>query len=77
MTTFLPHNATVFAAELPPSVSNTDLELLFEQYGDLRFVEIIQEDTLYMALIHFENVLDAFQALEVLNGTAIQDKILR
>lgn len=69
--------ASLFAADLTVSVTDADIELLFEQYGDLRCVELFKEEFLTYAYIHFENVVDANRAFEALHGEVFQEKRLK
>lgn len=71
--------ATVFAAELSPLTRECDLELLFERYGELKYVDIRHDEDngLIMAHIHFEYAHEANVAIEELQGSMFHGQALQ
>lgn len=69
--------AILFLSDLPESSKQSDIEGLFQDFGDVLKVQLRKDSLLNCCYVEMENVVDAFRAIDGLQGRLYIDRPLR
>lgn len=69
--------ANLFLSDLPDNAKQSDIESLFQDFGDVLSVQLRKESLLNYCYLEMENVVEAFRAIDALQGQLYIDRPLR
>lgn len=69
--------AILFLSDLSLNSSSLGIESLFQDFGDVLSVKIYQDFLISFGYVEMENVVEAFRAIDCLQGTLYIDRPLK
>lgn len=69
--------AILFLSDLSPNCKQSEIESMFQDFGDVLSVKLYKETLLNYCYVEMENVVEAFRAIDALQGQLYIDLPLR
>lgn len=69
--------AILFLSDLPDKSDQYQIESMFQDFGDVFRVKICCDGLLSYGFVEMENIVEAFRAIDALQGTLYIDRPLR
>lgn len=69
--------AMLFLSDLPATCTKHQIESLFHDFGDVMNIQLCDDSLVHYGYVEMENVVEAFRAIDGLQGQLFIDRPLR
>lgn len=73
----VPPTALLFVSDFPLSITDSEIESVFQDFGDVISVQSKRDFFVCYAYVEMESVIEGFRAIECLDGLPVRDKVIR
>lgn len=73
----VPPTALLFVSDFPLSITDSEIESVFQDFGDVISVKSKRDFFVCYAYVEMESVIEGFRAIECLDGLPVRDKVIR